>query len=101
MTRTPHANSRRVLRWIFRRGNHLLTCQLTKVASSGRYILSLVPHWDREHGDSETFESGLGALHRHAVIANTLRDSGWKVVAYTGPSPFTPDYAALLVRPAA
>jgi hypothetical protein len=98
---TPAASSRRVLRWIFRRGNHLLTCQLTRVLGSRRYVLSLVPHWDRSHGDSETFESGLGALHRHAVIAKTLRDSGWKVIAYTGPSPFTPDYEALLAKRAA
>jgi hypothetical protein len=93
-------SSRRVLRWIFRRGNHLLTCQLTKIFGN-RYVLSLVPHWDREHGDTETFESGLSALHRHAIIAKSLRDAGWKVVAYTGPSPFTPDYQALLARRAA
>jgi len=101
MKTTTHASSRRVLRWIFRRGNHLITCQLTKAMSSGRYILSLVPHWDRAQGDSETFDSGLGALHRHAVIARSLRDSGWKVVAYTGPSPFTPDYESVLVNRAA
>ena len=101
MKTMPRPNSRRVLRWIFQRGNHLITCQLTKAMSSGRYVLSLVPHWDRAQGDSETFDSGLGALHRHAVIAKSLRDSGWKVVAYTGPSPFTPDYEALLVRHAA
>ena len=100
MKKMTRPSSRRVLRWIFRRGNHLLTCQLTKVFGS-RYILSLVPHWDRAHGDSESFDSGLSALHRHAVIAKSLRDAGWKVVAYTGPSPFTPDYQALLAQRAA
>ena len=101
MRMTTPASSRRVLRWIFRRGNHLMTCQLTRVLGSSRYILSLVPHWDRSQGDSETFDSGLGALHRHAVIAKTLRDAGWKVIAYTGPSPFTPDYESVLAQRAA
>jgi hypothetical protein len=98
---TTHASSRRVLRWIFRRGNHFMTCQLTRLMGSSRYVLSLVPHWDRSQGDNETFDSGVGALHRHAVIAKTLRDAGWKVVAYTGPSPFTPDYESVLAQRAA
>jgi hypothetical protein len=79
-----------MLRWIFRRGNHFLTCQLTRIRNH-RYVLALVPHWDQSTLESESFDSGLSALHRHASIANALRESGWKVVAYSGPRPFTPD----------
>src|SRR5437867_630887 len=96
MMRTTHTNSRRVLRWVFRRGAHLLTCQLTKEITGHRYVLSLVPHWDRTAGDMEAFDSGVSALHRHAVVAMSLRESGWRVISYTGPSPFTPDYESAI-----
>jgi hypothetical protein len=86
------SRSHNVLRWIFRRGNHFMTCQLTRLSNRSRYVLALVPHWDASQGDSESFDSGLAALQRHASIASSLRESGWKVVAYSGPSPFTPDF---------
>ena len=94
----PH--SRHVLRWIFRRGNHFIACELTRVNAT-KYLLALVPLPDRTQGASETFHSGLAAFHRHASVASSLRESGWKVVAYTGPAPFTPDYAPAMERPAA
>ena len=91
--KTSRTGSRRVLRWIFRRGNQFVTCQLTRIRNH-RYVIALVPHWDRSNMGSETFESGLSALHRHAGIANSLRESGWKVVAYSGPRHFIPDTVA-------
>ena len=78
-TSSPPQN---VLRWIFRRGNHVMTCQLSRSSNRHRYVLALVPHWDGSHGDNETFDSGLEALQRHASIASSLRESGWKVVSY-------------------
>ena len=93
--------SQNVLRWIFRRGNHFMTCQLTRLSNQRRYVLALVPHWDRAQGDSEAFDSGLDALQRHASIASSLRESGWKVVSYTGPSPFTPTFGSALTGRAA
>jgi hypothetical protein len=76
------SRSENVLRWIFRRGNHFMTCQLTRLSNGHRYVLALVPHWDRSHGDTESFDSGLAALQRHATIASSLRETGWKVVSY-------------------
>jgi hypothetical protein len=90
-----------VLRWIFRRGNHFMTCQLTRLATQRRYVLALIPHWDRSKGDSEAFDSGLAALQRHAHIASSLRECGWKVVAYSGPSPLTPDFESAMAGRAA
>lgn len=95
------SRSQNVLRWIFRRGNHFMTCQLSRLSNRHRYVLALVPHWDTSHGDSETFDSGLDALQRHASIASSLRESGWKVVAYSGPSPFTPGFGSALTGRAA
>jgi hypothetical protein len=90
-----------VLRWIFRRGNHFMTCQLTRLSHRHKYVLALVPHWDRAQGDSESFDSGLAALQRHATIASSLRETGWKVVAYSGPSPFSPGFGSALAGHAA
>lgn len=89
------SRSQNVLRWVFRRGNHFMTCQLTRLSAQRKYVLALVPHWDRRHGDSESFDSGLAALQRHAIIASSLRETGWKVVAYSGPSPFSPRFESL------
>ena|SRR5687767_9465616 len=97
-TTSPAQN---VLRWIFRRGNHFMTCQLSRLSNRHRYVLALVPHWDKSSGDSESFDSGLAALQRHASIASSLRESGWKVVSYTGPSPFTPGFGSPLAGRAA
>jgi hypothetical protein len=100
MKKTP-SRSHNVLRWIFRRGNHFMTCQLTSLASQRRYVLALIPHWDRSQGDSEAFDTGLAALQRHASIASSLRECGWRVVAYSGPSPLTPDFGSAFPRRAA
>ena len=100
MTKTTPTTSRNVLRWTFRRGSNFIACELVRL-NNRQYSLALVPLFDRGQGASETFESGLAAFHRHATIASTLRESGWKVVAYSGPAPFTPDYAPSMERPAA
>ena len=99
MTKTTPTNSKHVLRWTFRRGNHFIACELVRL-NNKQYSLALVPMFDRAQGACETFRSGLEAFHRHATVASTLRESGWKVVAYTGPSPFMPD-APAMERPAA
>lgn len=99
MRRTSRSQYNRLLRWIFRRGNHLLVCELARYAGGRRYTLSLVPLWDREHSDRESFDTGMKAFHRHAEIAAQLREFGWKVVAYT--SGVGPPGHRLALRPAA
>ena len=98
--KTTSTTSRNVLRWIFRKDKHFIACELVRL-NNQQYSLALVPMFDRGQGASETFQSGLEAFHRHATIASSLRESGWKVVSYTGPAPFTPDYAPSMERPAA
>lgn len=73
--------TRRVLHWIFRRGNQFLTLELDHVPG-GVYTFSLVPHSSEERG-VETCETGESAFQRHSVIASELRQSGWTLVAYT------------------
>jgi hypothetical protein len=73
----------RLLRWVFQRGNQLLTCQLDREDLQSSYTLSLVPHWDVRRTASETFDAGISAFRRHAVIADALRGEGWTLAAYT------------------
>lgn len=49
-----------LLRWIFRRGDRALTCQLER----------------------ETFDAGVAAFQQHAAIASDLRRRGWTLVVY-------------------
>ena len=84
MKRIPRKKrSIRLLRWVFQRGNQLLTCQLDKEDLQPSYTLSLVPHWDVRQAASETFAAGVSAFRRHAAIAEALRGQGWTLAAYS------------------
>ena len=75
--------SRRLLRWIFQRGNQRLTCRVDQRAGDHTFTLSLVPHSATGAGIAETFTSAWSALRRHAIIASELRRAGWTLAAYT------------------
>ena len=74
------ANSR-VLRWLFRRGNRFLSLELGHTPG-GAYTFSLTPLGSDQRG-VETIDTGVNAFERHEAIATELRQSGWKVVAFT------------------
>ena len=80
--------SSRVLRWLFRRGDRFVSLELSRGASDV-YTLSLTPLGSESEG-VETIDSGARAFERHGAVAAQLRQSGWKVVAFTahrGPAP--------------
>jgi hypothetical protein len=79
---TTQRQPRRLLRWIFQRGNHLLTCCVDQRPGDRTFTLSLVPN-SNGAGIAETFTSAWSAFRRHAVIASELRRSGWTLAAYT------------------
>jgi hypothetical protein len=84
MTRNARRRrSVRLLRWVFQRGNRLLTCQLDRGGRHASYTLSLIPHWDLRQAASETFEAGVNAFRRHAALARQLRAQGWTLASYT------------------
>jgi len=70
-----------LLRWIFRRGDRALTCQLERETGHS-YAVSLVAHWDVTCAAIETFDTGVVAFQRHAAGASDLRRGGWTLVAY-------------------
>jgi hypothetical protein len=74
---------RHLLRWIFQRGNHRLTCRVDQRPGDQTFTLSLVPHSTVGAGIAETFTSAWSAFRRHAIIASELRRSGWTLAAYT------------------
>jgi hypothetical protein len=53
-----------LLRWIFRRGDRALTCQLERETGHS-YAVSLVAHWDVMCAAIETFDAVVAAFRRH------------------------------------
>ena len=82
MKRTEPA-SQRIVRWIFQKGNELVTCGVVQETGHPSFTLSLVSTAREDDGIVEVFESGVMALQRHARVAAHLRELGWTVVAYT------------------
>jgi hypothetical protein len=87
-------HTRRLLRWTFRHGTRLLSCQLHTHA--GFFSLALVPLWDTDDAVIERFERAVDAFREHAATATRLRQLGWELVSYSGgaPSP-APDFEEL------
>lgn len=73
------------LRWTFYRDGRFLTCQVTPQTGGRLFTLSVIPHFEGADEQAETFASGISAVQRHAVIAQTLRASGWVMAAYSAP----------------
>jgi hypothetical protein len=73
----------RLLRWVFQRGEQLLTCQLDRDGHQAAYSLSVVPHWDVPQAVTESFDAGVAAFRQHAAIVERLRSQGWTLAAYT------------------
>jgi hypothetical protein len=70
-----------MLRWVFSRNGHTLTCELDARARH-TFDVSLIPHWDVSGSVVERFGDAVGAMERHAAIARALRRSGWVVVEH-------------------
>jgi hypothetical protein len=73
----------RLLRWVFQRENHLLTCQLERESQQPSYTLSLVPHWDVGQVVTERCDEAIEAFQRHAAVVQQLRSRGWTLAAYS------------------
>jgi hypothetical protein len=69
----------RILRWVFVRGNNVLTCE---VRANGRqsHDVCVVPHWDVSSSVVERHARAASAFRRHAEIVSTFRQSGWILV---------------------
>ena len=70
------AGSSCILRWLFHRGRHTLTCAVEATGRSS-YEVCVLPHWNLSASTVEHFQDPASAFRRHAEIALLLRQSGW------------------------
>jgi hypothetical protein len=75
--RTSTTEPTSMLRWVFHRGGHALTCAVEATADRSSYDVCVFPHWNVSLGTVECFDAPGGALQRHAEIASRLREAGW------------------------
>ena len=75
--RTSTTEPTSVVRWVFLRGGHALTCTVEMTADRSSYDVCVFPHWNASLGTVERFVGPGRALQRHAEIASRLRESGW------------------------
>lgn len=85
MKRRSRHNAVRLLRWVFRRGNRFLTCQLERIADTSAYRVAIVPHWDCARALVRSYDAGVTAFRDHAELAAELREAGWTLTAYSRP----------------
>jgi hypothetical protein len=74
--RTSTSEPTPVLRWVFHREGHALTCAVEATPDQS-FELCVLPHWNLSMGTVEEFMTAASALHRHAEVATQLRNSGW------------------------
>ena len=68
--------STRVLRWVFRRSNDAITCEIDATGDRA-FDVCIVPHWDVSAATIERFDAEYRAFERHAELARRLREAGW------------------------
>ena len=78
----PSKDSRDLLSWRFQNGKKQLTCGVTSRGAKAFDVITL-PHWNVAGAAIEPYRNAAEAMRRHAKIAATLRDAGWKVAGYS------------------
>lgn len=69
----------RVLRWIFRRDEEAVVCELALTGEDREYELRAPAYWNPTGVSVERFDDALTAFQRHAMIERTLLDAGWQL----------------------
>src|SRR5258706_1086855 len=72
----------RVLRWIFRRDEDAVICELALTGEDREYELRVPADWNPTGVSVERFDDALTAFQRHAMIERTLLDAGWQLDAF-------------------
>ena len=69
----------RVLRWIFRRDEDAVICELALTGEDREYEIRVPGGWNPTGMSVERFDDALAAFQRHAMIERTLFDAGWQL----------------------
>src|SRR3954454_19771750 len=69
----------RILRWIFRRDEDAVICELALTGEDREYEIRVPGGWNPTGMSVERFDDALTAFQRHAMIERTLFDAGWQL----------------------
>src|SRR3954453_18402731 len=69
----------RILRWIFRRDEDAVICELALTGEDREYELRVPSDWNPTGMSVERFDDALTAFQRHAMIERILLDAGWQL----------------------
>jgi hypothetical protein len=69
----------RVLRWIFRRDEDAVICELALTGEDREYELRAPADWNPTGMSVERFDDALTAFQRHSMIERLLLDAGWQL----------------------
>ena len=72
----------RVMRWVFRRQNELLTFELGLNRDDSAYELRIDPPSNPTGVTSESFTDAVAAFTRHASLERQLIEDGWSLECF-------------------
>lgn len=72
----------RVLRWVFRRGEETLTCELGLTGEASAYELRMTAPQHPDRDLHEVFDDAMPAFQRHAGIERALVTEGWSLDSF-------------------
>jgi hypothetical protein len=67
------------MRWVFRRGNRVLTCEIM-ISGAHAFDVYVLPSWHRSEPVIERYHRFSEAVQRQAEMARCFRNSGWALV---------------------
>jgi hypothetical protein len=79
--RTPNVPSLsvRTLRWVFRRNEDVVVCELGLTGDDRAYALRIDPPWDATGRTTEIFDDVAAAFERHEMVERSLVQQGWSL----------------------
>jgi len=69
----------RVMRWIFRREDAIVVCELGLNREESAYEIRVYPPGDPAGVTTEVFDDAVAAFERHGAIERRLVDEGWSL----------------------
>jgi hypothetical protein len=81
-TTTPADHRIRVMRWMFRRGDDALVCELGLSRDRDAYELFIDPPRNPVGLSSERFDDAMTALERQAAAERLLVEDGWSLESF-------------------
>ena len=79
----PHGDrSVHVMRWVFRRQDDIVVCELGLNREESAYELRVSPPWNPLGISTEVFNDAVAAFERHGVVERLLIEDGWSLESF-------------------